>query len=162
MSRTSHDNQLPRAVIVALVLAAVIAASCFIFSISAMLHASENADSFLRDHPDTGRGTALSGSYGAAAITLIVAAVTLFAANALVRGKRWAWIVLGVLALFGLPGLFETSALSMSQGVLSLALLVTLLLPAGRHHVGLAAKQAPVGSSPCITSVSGDVGRPRK
>ena len=162
MSQTPYDHQLPRAVIVAFVLAAVNAAGGVIVGISVMLHASENADSFLRDHPDTGRGTALSGSYGAAAITLIVAAVTLFAAKALVRGKRWAWIVLGVLALFGLPGLFEMSALSVSQGVLSLALLVTLLLPDGRHHAGLTAKRAPVGSVPCITSASGDVGRPRK
>ena len=108
-------------------------------------NAGHNADEFLRHHPDTSRSVALAGTYVLAALILVMSAVVLLAARGIQRGRRWAWVVLLIFGLLGLPALARAhDVLGVVDGLVSVALLVTLLLPGTRRFVASAA-DGPIG-----------------
>jgi uncharacterized membrane protein len=85
---------------------AVVAAVLGAVSVALILqHAGHNALVYHRRHPTTSLGVSRGAQYTAAGLIGVSACLYAVSAQALWRGKRWAWVLLVVVASVGVFGL---------------------------------------------------------
>jgi hypothetical protein len=109
------------------------------FVVGAILIATRighRADIYVAQHPDTSRGVYVTGAYIAVATLLLGGLLYGVGARGLVRGRRWAWVLLLVLSLLGLTGLVRSHDVVAVLFSLPVLVLVGLLLsPSIRGYV---------------------------
>jgi hypothetical protein len=94
------------------------------------------ADIYVAQHPDTSRGVYVTGAYIAVGVVLLGGLLYGVGARGLSRGRRWAWVLLLVLSLFGLTGLVRSHGVVAVLLSLPVIVLVGLLLsPSVRGYV---------------------------
>ena len=101
-----------------------------------IVNAGDNADDFVRNHPDQSRAIGLAGSYLAAGFVAVLAGLTFLGARNLNGGRRSGWILLLILAGVGLLGLVGAhSLIGFLSSIPDLVLLGCLLAPNTRKFV---------------------------